>query len=122
MTDSKGSPVRHDEDTEAILRRRRFLIESAIAGLSAGALAAGCKEEPEPKVCLSIREFPDEPPTKNEAKPQMCLKIAPPKDSPKARPCLDVAPVPAPCLSLPAKETPPKHRPQACLSIDTSKE
>jgi len=129
--DKKGREPLRNEDTEAILRRRRFLIESALAGLGVGALAAGCKEEPEPKVCLTA--LPPEPPPKKGTGPQVCLRPAPPpKGDTKAQPCLEVAPTPAPCLSVPAnpqpclevmppKEAPPKERPQACLSIDIRK-
>lgn len=110
-----------DDDTEAILRRRRFLIQSALVGAGMGALLAGC--EPEvcltPQVCLKVAPPPS---TKEGAKPatqaepqvclelpapktnkgaQVCLKLAPPERKPEPKPCLSEArpPRPGPCLS-----------------------
>jgi hypothetical protein len=102
-----------DEDTQAILARRRFLIESALAG-GLGALAAGCeKEEPSPclkvgtpRVCLKVP--PPEPPKKPDTAttPQPCL--SPPVEP---RPCLEVAPPP----KKDAKGT--GEGPRVCLSV-----
>jgi hypothetical protein len=135
-----------DRDTEAILARRRFLIQSTLAGLGIGAAAAvtGCgdepkaclevapepkakpKPEPEPKPCLEVEPEPEpclsiiEP----EPEPKPCLTV-PPEEEPK--PCLDVAPddgkaesEPKICLKIapPTEEKPPKSdRPGICLSI-----
>jgi hypothetical protein len=133
--DDRGA--RRDEDTEAILRRRKFLIQSALAGAGLGALLAGC--EAEPKVCLEVT--PDGP------NPNICLQ--PPKVGTKAGPkpgteaapklktdaaartCLSVPPEPGPCLKLPAPRThtgakvclklapPKKPKPRVCLSLPT---
>ena len=85
----------HDDDTQAILRRRRFLIQSALAGAGLGALLTGCR--PEPHACLSVVPAPPKPPTGPKiclkpVAPHPCLKVAPP------RPCLKIAP--KPCLSI----------------------
>jgi len=107
-------PPRHDEDTQAILDRRRFLIESTLAGAGLGALAAGCDTE-KPRPCLSIAK-----------EPQPCLSVIkePPKKPDTAtppQPCLSPPPEPRPCLEVPA---PPKKDakakvewPKACLSV-----
>ncbi|HUT34349.1 MAG TPA: hypothetical protein VNE39_12760 [Planctomycetota bacterium] len=71
-------PRRHDEDTRAILDRRRFLIKSTLVGAGLGAAAAGC-DLLGPRACL--------------APPQPCLSVAPPP-----QPCL--SPPPRPCLSI----------------------
>ena len=127
---------RHDEDTEAILARRRFLIRSALAGAGLGAVLAGCESKPEavPRPCLSVAVPPPtsntdaQPKTSTEpkpgtaTKPEVCLKIAPPEKPPEPAPktvtepqiCLSV-PAPQPCLT----PAPPKEEPGArpCLSI-----
>lgn len=66
------------EDREAILRRRRFLIQSALAGAGIGALLAGCAPKPKPGPCLTVVPPPQPP------KPGPCLKVVPPRP----RPCL----------------------------------
>ena len=88
-----------DEDTRAILHRRRFLIESALAGIGAGAVLIGCDKKPagSPKPCLSVKA-----PPQTQPKPQVCLEVEP-------RPCLSVAPSPA---TKPAT----RPEPQVCLS------
>ena len=104
-----------DGDTEAILRRRRFLIESALAGAGLGALLTGC----EPLVCLKVApppttKAPPKPKTETSAKaclsvplnPQPCLEVMPPKPKTDTKPTTAV--VPRPCLRLPAKP---------CLSV-----
>jgi len=91
-------PQRQDEDSKAILERRRFLIQSALAGLGAGALAASCDQQP--KCCLSVRELP--PKTQTGAQP--CLELMPPKASTQT---------PA---AKPGTKTPPKE-PRVCLSV-----
>ncbi len=113
------TPRRHDEDTQAILNRRRFLIESTLAGAGLGALAAGCgKEEPQkPQICLSVA-VPPEPPKKpgTATPPQPCLDVAPPPKPTTAtapRPCLSM-PAPQPCLKIAPK-------PKVCLSIEEVK-
>ena len=76
-----------DEDTEAILSRRRFLIESTLAGAGIGALATGCRPQvclevtpdPEPRVCLEVESDPN-------AEPQVCLEVMAPE--PPSEPCL----------------------------------
>ena len=84
-----------DDDTEAILRRRRFLIQSALAGAGIGALLAGCA----PKPCLTVLQPPAEP------TPRPCLAVVPPPQPSKPGPCLKVVPPkkpprPGPCLSI----------------------
>jgi hypothetical protein len=105
---------RDDKDSKAILERRRFLIQSALAGLGVGALAASCEQQPQP--CLSVRQVP--PKTQTGAQP--CLEIMPAKASTtqpgqKGGPSTQTPGTKsgqggaAPCLSLPAN-------PQPCLT------
>ncbi len=83
---------RRDEDAEAILNRRRFLIGSALAGAGIGAAAVGCDHwrhhgpPPPPKACLT-------PPP-----PKVCLTIVPPKKCvvPPPKVCLTPPPPPGP--------------------------
>jgi len=86
---------RSEEDTEAIMNRRKFLIESTLVGAGLSAALAGCKSESEsePKVCLSIN--------------------VPVTTQPK--PCLEVD-------SQPADDEVKPIGPQVCLSIDTPPE
>jgi len=74
------SPRQGEEDTEAILSRRRFLISSTLAGAGIGAALSGCRTEPpEPKVCLTPL------PPKQPPEPKACLsikKIETPKPEP----------------------------------------
>ena len=99
----------HNADSEAILRRRRFLVESAIAGLGVPALLAGCGED-EPRVCLSIVK--PKPKTDTPAPPKVTTETPP-------KVCLSVAPEPAPCLSMPAPKEAPKVKSnlEPCLSV-----
>ena len=84
-----------DEDTEAILSRRRFLIASTLAGAGMGGALSGCRPQPpEPKVCLKPSP-PDTPQTGGkDSQPQPCLSVKlvePPKPrSGKANACLTV--------------------------------
>jgi len=88
-----------DEDTEAILSRRRFLISSTLAGAGLGATLSGCRRQPqEPKVCLTLdrpkppyarpdqQAPPTEKPQPAQAKPQPCLEVPPPDKPPPAEP------------------------------------
>ncbi len=80
-----------NDDTEAILARRRFLVQSTLAGLGVGVVAVtGCA----PKPCLTL--VPDaclKPPPPD---PEVCLKPAPPDPKPCLKP---KPPEPKPCLS-----------------------
>ena len=121
------SDKRHDHDTDAILRRRRFLITSALTGAGLGALLAGCEPEvclsveppPKPKtgadVCLAPKPRADKPAT--DAGPQACLSVPFEKPQSKAvpEPCLSPPVEPRPCLSPPAPKPPPQPKP--CLSM-----
>jgi hypothetical protein len=126
------------EDRDAILSRRKFLIESALASAGITIGVAGCgpsKKDTGPQVCLSIAPQPQEclkvaPPRPNvclspppqppppqpqeclRVAPQKCLKIAPPRDGGAPRPqvCLS-KPRPRPCLSVA-----PKPSGKICLS------
>ncbi len=128
-----------DEDTQAILSRRSFLIETTLvnAGLGVGLGAcrpqvslknvphredtiapsrdAGMTQKPpvtKPRVCLS-------PPIRPPIRPQVCLKIPPPRDAQVPRPPTDATqttqedagPQPTPRVCL--KVAPP--RPHPCL-------
>jgi hypothetical protein len=129
----EGEPT---EDRAAILSRRAFLIESALASAGITVGIAGCgpsKKDTAPQVCLSVapteclKVAPQSRPTAClgvaprpclsvaprvclEVAPQKCLRVAPQK-------CLKIRPpaerrdggVPRPCLSRP--------RPRVCLSI-----
>jgi hypothetical protein len=126
--DHTKKPV--DADTEAILARRRFLIQSTLAGLGIATAAAvtGCDDPrpcltpPEPKPCLSedtekLKPEPD--------KPKVCLSEAPPDPKPclsppEPKPCLsEVFEEPKPCLSPPAPPPEKKElKPQVCLSME----
>lgn len=114
-----------EEDRQAILRRRRFLIQSALTGAGLGALLAGCEPD-EPKPCLSIRR-----PPKSTADPKPCLEVAPPEPATKTGTKLMTGTEPEVCLSVPApfkpttqakvclKIAPPeKLKPKECLSIE----
>jgi hypothetical protein len=93
MKTNRKPDTKKSEDSEAILNRRKFLIQAALAG----AVLTGCKREA----------------------PQACLTPAPPAANPsKAGPCLDiVAPKPQVCLqtNVPVQTNPPT--PKVCLSI-----
>ena len=115
VVEREGSPPEADaeqQDTEAILSRRAFLVRSALAG--AGVAAAGCgdKPQPGPKVCLgpppARRDAGVKPKGRPrpgpDAGPKPCLKVKPPDHKP--RPCLSA---PRPCL----KVKPPRAQP--CL-------
>jgi hypothetical protein len=114
------APARREEDREAILSRRKFLIESALAsaGITLGVGVAGCgpsKKETAPQVCLSVAPV--------EPRPTECLKVAPPPPpdagAPASQPvrptvCLQ----PRPCLSVPRPpEVCLRVAPQKCLKI-----
>lgn len=104
-----------NEDTQAILDRRRFLIESTLAGTGIGLAASGCR----PQACLSVE--PDSgprrspPPEENlsgtEDQPQVCLEVEPPDPPPSAG-----EPVPDICLSVQWDPPPPEHGFEPCLS------
>lgn len=103
------SPDNAQEDTDAILSRRRFLIQSGLAG--AGLAVTGCDKGGKPDKAAGTD------PMGKGHKPGICLKIAAPKpDAAVSQTCLSVAimkpdkpPSPRPCLGL--TRTPPK-RPQ----------
>ena len=115
---------RSDEDTEAILNRRRFLIESTMAGAGIGAVLSGCEAQPGPEAkppesrpCLKIKpeprqclDVPPDPPTSKPTEPQVCLsvEISQPKTPPAAS-------QPAACLKVEVK--PPKPPPRPCLRL-----
>jgi len=83
--EKKGAVPRRMEDGEAILRRRRFLIESALAGVGLGLAASGRASVADaPQPCLEV------------AAPRPCLS-PPPPPPPPPQPCL-VPPLPQPCL------------------------
>ena len=89
-----------DEDTEAILSRRRFLISSTLAGAGLGAALSGCRPEPpQPKVCLTTPR--PEPPY---ARPDQ--RVPPPEKPPP------VEPKPQPCLEVPRSEKPRPAEPR----------
>lgn len=96
----KPEPL-HNDDTEAILERRRFLIRSTLAGLgvAAATTVSGCGES--------------KPKAKGE--PEPCLKVMAPNDKPEPKPCLSVT------KPKPPDATAEPHivRPEAeiCLSI-----
>lgn len=110
------------EDTEAILSRRSFLIKSALSG--AGVAATACGPKPSPHPCLS------EPPMRRDAaaaRPRREIAV-PPKTSrdagaeaplrpPKPHPCLS-PPKPQPCLKIKPRRTPKRRKPRGriCLS------
>lgn len=134
MADSDNSKKRPDEDTQAILDRRRFLIQSTLATAGIVAGAGGCRPEPEvcltpappePQVCLSV------------AAPEPCLDVSEPQEppmppdgsggnQPEPETCLDVSvpqhpePEPEVCLSLmeDAPMLPPE--PEVCLSVEAT--
>lgn len=122
---------RHEHDTDAILRRRRFLIKSALTGAGLGALLTGC--EPEAKPCLSVIDpkhvkpktdaqpcltpKPPEPKPRTDDRADVCLSLRPYKPPSKAapEPCLSPPIEPRPCLKFVPPTRPPEARP--CLSI-----
>jgi hypothetical protein len=88
------------EDRAAILSRRAFLIESALASAGITVGVAGCgpsKKDTAPQVCLSV--------------PRECLKVAQPRDAGPPPPRPNVCLQPQVCLSVPAP------RPTECLTI-----
>ncbi len=114
---------RSEEDTQAIMNRRRFLIKSTLAGAVLSGSLSGCKpestaeSEPEPEACLSIIL-----PTATQPKP--CLEVeSQPADEKPVRPtpkiCLSRVPVkPKPPIptTVPV-DTPPPELLRPCLSI-----
>jgi hypothetical protein len=96
-------PRRQDEDSKAILERRRFLIQSALAGLGAGALAASCEQQP--KVCLSEVPLKVVPPSPKVSTQQPGQKAGPSTQAPASKPSTTTPPSRPVCL-----------RPQPCLS------
>jgi LysM repeat protein len=71
--DARKNAPRTD-DAEAILNRRKFLIQAALTGAGVGGVLAAAQAA-DPQVCLTLPE------------PQPCLKIAPPKtNAPPAQP------------------------------------
>jgi hypothetical protein len=110
----EDKPRQHvDEDTEAILSRRRFLIQSTLATAGLGVAASGCKPEAclEPQVCLTPAPPPD-------VQPQVCLDVVEPEpqvcleEEPEPQVCLSVEPEPQVCLDVEL----PVPEPQVCLS------
>ena len=122
-------------DTEAILDRRRFLIESTLAGAGLGAVLAGCDNSSGPHACLSIEPQRRPKPKPPESQPCLSVEIGRPttqRNPPGPGACLKVEvkpprdvphrPDPGPCLSpepewrrsLPRR--PPKPKPGPCLS------
>ncbi len=89
--DANDPAARPDEDTEAILSRRRFLIQSTLAGAGIGAVASVC----EARICLSIIRDPDklqEPDPQTylvePSEPEPRLGVAqPPEPSPESQQC-----------------------------------
>ena len=90
-----------DEDTEAILSRRRFLIFSTLAGAGIGPAMSGCQREPpKPKVCLKVPSREPEPPPPKDVLPpgpgpKVCVSVPrekrlPGVPPPKAKVCLTV--------------------------------
>jgi len=103
--DRQGQP---DEDTEAILSRRRFLISSTLAGAGLGGAMSGCG--PYSRPCLTL---PRKPPPPQPPGPKPCLKVpAPPEPEPPK-------PEPKVCLKVPApaEPEPPKPEPKVCLKV-----
>ena len=77
-----------DEDTEAILSRRRFLIFSTLAGAGVGAALSGCRPEPpQPKACFtsSTWQGPGPPPELRSSQEVRPPKPPEPKPSPEAK-------------------------------------
>jgi len=109
-----------NEDTRAILDRRRFLIESTLASTGIGVVASGCQPlaclsvEPEPGPCLSPPPEEDLPGPTDE--PQVCLEVAPPEPPPPLG-----EPVPDICLSVEMEPPPPEPGFDICLSIHKTK-
>ncbi len=112
------------DDTEAILRRRAFLIRSALAGTGLALLGADCRSAGTPErpgggpVAAGGTEPPDPFPGVDagsappDAGPLPCL--SPPYRPPiEPRVCLSVMPVP------PREEGGPEGAPRICLSDDT---
>jgi hypothetical protein len=100
--DSAGiGPDDAQEDTEAILSRRRFLIQSGLA--SAGLAAAGCE-----KGGKSDQAAGPEPMGK-PTEPRVCLAVEAPKP--------DAAAAAQPCLSAPYMAPDQPMRPRVCLKV-----
>ena len=105
-----GPGERPDEDTQAILNRRRFLIASALAGAGLGAAATGCDRDAQPDICLKVAPRPRLTP-KPPAKPGTADRPEPkPATAVEPRPCLE--PVP------PDRGHKPGTRPEVCLSVE----
>ncbi len=93
-------PDSAQEDTEAILSRRRFLIKSGLA--SAGLAVAGCEKGGK----TDQTNAPG--PMSKPHKPGICLKVAGPKPD---------AAVSRPCLSVPDMTPDKPMRPRVCLKV-----
>jgi hypothetical protein len=104
--EAESEPERPTEDRAAILSRRAFLIESALASAGITVGLAGCEREKQPvapQKCLDIAAQKGLGVT-----PQKCLSVAP-------KMCLKVAPQPRVCLSERRDPKPPAARP--CLEM-----
>ncbi len=93
---SKGEGDASDEDTQAILSRRSFLIETTLVNAGLGVGLGACRPQNRPHVCLKVAS-----PREDTTSPTSDT-IAPPKDAgPKPRVCLRII----------------RHRPKICLSV-----
>jgi len=106
--DGQGEPT---EDREAILSRRAFLIESALAsaGITVGLAGCDTKRGTGPQVCLSIAAPPPDAGTRKPL-PRVCLEEMPPQP-PRPSVCLQ----PQVCLSVPRPTECLKVAPRVCL-------
>ena len=107
---------RPDQDTRAILDRRRFLIASAMAGAGLGAVVAGCSCEPQ--VCLTVvepRPKPGSKPATGPPEPKPCLSPLPPKPKTAGQPKPDTRA--RACLSPPFPDPKPRTAAKPCLSV-----
>lgn len=116
MTKDNDLP-QDEQDRQAILSRRTFLIEAAL--VNAG-LAAACSPKASPNPPPKNTE-PDASVKKPE--PTVCLKEAPPppdRDAGRTEPDVPPKPAPRPCLKVRPPEK--KNEPMVCLDIAPDKE
>ncbi len=110
--DEQPEPINADsaqEDTDAILSRRRFLIQSGLAG--AGIAVGGCEKGGKTDKASGAGGM-DKPP-----KPGICLKVrAPQRDAAVSRPCLSVPERP-PMEPGMKPAMAPDMKPRVCLKV-----
>lgn len=111
--DKKRLEAQSEEDSQAILSRREFLIKSTLVGMGAAVVAAcGSGDKTQPQACLSVALDEETPTDALSDQPQICLEPLPPDMSD----ALDDD-LPQPCLTPRLEDAQTLDSPAVCLSI-----